>query len=124
MRKNTNHRVATAIEPELPAEERSAEAATIAWMLCTLFALCAEVMGFAMRIYLHYAPPAELTMPRLLYLPTIAMAIALVSGCLCLVLTPIVYRVRKTPPPELITLVAVLIGAAPLATLLVAWLRS
>jgi len=38
---------------------------------------------------------------------------------LCLGLTPLVYRVRRTRPPRAVTVGAVLIGAAPIVTLIV-----
>jgi len=43
----------------------------------------------------------------------------LVTGVLCLALTPLAYRVRATRPPRSVTIGAVLIGLSPLVLLLV-----
>jgi hypothetical protein len=110
--------------PEFPPEERTAEAATILWMLTALFTFCAELIGLLAKVYLVNVPELDESMQRLLLLPYITLGIGVVSGILCLLLTPVVYRLRKTPPPPLITVFAVLIGSAPLMTLLIQWLRG
>jgi hypothetical protein len=92
-------------------------------MLCAVFTFCAEALGLAGKLYFSYRPVAD-EPSGLVLLPYVTLVIGLVSGVLCLLLTPLVYRLRKTPPPQLITLGAVLIGLAPLATLAVRWLRS
>ena len=108
---------------ELPPEEKRAETVTIAWMLCVLFTFCAEVVGLLSKVALSYA---ELNDPqnRWAVLPVVTLTMGLVTGTMSLLLTPLVYRWRKTPPPESITLVAVLVGLTPLATLLLQWLRG
>jgi hypothetical protein len=107
-----------------PPEERATEVTTIGWMLCALFTLCAEAVGLAAKIFLLYFPVNDESLARLRLLPVITLSIGLVTGTFCLLLTPLVYRLRKTPPPDLVTLFAVLISLAPLATLLVMGLRG
>lgn len=108
---------------ELPQEEKRAETVTIAWMLCVLFTFCAEVVGLLSKVGLSNV---ELNDPqsRWAVLPVVTLAMGLVTGTISLILTPLVYRWRKIPPPESITLVAVLVGLTPLATLLLQWLRG
>jgi hypothetical protein len=111
--------------PDFPPEDRRAEAATIAWMLCTLFTFCAEAVGLISKIVLSSSggdPDQPLSPWRLL--PDVTLFMGLVTGTVVLVLTPVVYRLRRTPPPESIGFVAVLIGLTPLATLLIQWLRG
>jgi len=122
-RENAEKRERPAV-PRLPTEERSAEAATVFWMLCALFTFCAEVVRLAAKAYLSHAGDVDPATTGLELLPYITLGIGVVSGIICLVLTPIVYRVRKTAPPRLVTLVVVLISLAPLATLLLQSLRS
>jgi hypothetical protein len=45
--------------------------------------------------------------------------VALATGLLCLLLTPLAYRVRNSAPPRAIGIAAVLIGLAPMVTLIV-----
>ena len=47
----------------------------------------------------------------------VLLFVALMTGIVCLVLTPLAYRVRKTAPPPAITVGAVMIGIAPILVL-------
>jgi hypothetical protein len=107
-----------------PPEERPAEAVTICWMLCALFTLCAEIIGLLGKVVFVYADAADPAMARWALVPLVTLAIGLVSGTLAIALTPLVYRLRKTPPPDSVTIVVILIGLAPLATFAVQWLRG
>jgi hypothetical protein len=49
----------------------------------------------------------------------VLLFVALATGVLCLLLTPLVHRVRAAAPPRAITVGAVLIGFAPLVLLAV-----
>jgi hypothetical protein len=109
-------------QPALPSEERAAEAATVAWMLCALFTLCAEGVGLAARVVLARAGEQQQATPWSL-LSDVTLVMALVTGTLCLLLTLVVYRVRKTPPPSPITVVAILVGLTPWARVVLGWLR-
>jgi hypothetical protein len=54
----------------------------------------------------------------LLVVAGMLLIVALATGVLCLGLTPLAYRVRSTHPPRAIAIAAVLIGLAPLLTLI------
>jgi hypothetical protein len=84
-------------------------------MLCTLFTFCAEVIGLSARVALVKAGDQPFTARSLF--PDVTLVIALVTGTLCLVLLPVVYRLRKTPPPVPIMVIAILVGLTP-------WVRS
>jgi len=43
----------------------------------------------------------------------------MLTGVLCVVLTPLVHRARRAAPPRAITMAAILIGLAPLVLLVV-----
>jgi hypothetical protein len=113
-----------AAAPAFPPEERRAEVATVAWMLCALFTFCAEGVGLVARIGLAYAGEAEPRPAAWSVLPDVTLVMALVTGALCLVLTGVVHRLRKTPPPLAITVVTVLLGLTPWARVILAWLRG
>jgi hypothetical protein len=49
---------------------------------------------------------------------------ALTTGTLCLVLTPLVRRLRRTPPPPAVVWMALIVGVSPWAILLVIWVSS
>lgn len=120
-KRNRTTRRVVAKGPVLPPEDRRSEALTVAWMLCALFAFCAEVGGLIVSILLASSPANESTEPAALLL-VVASAISWVAGLLTLLLTPIVYRMRKTPPPAAIILMAMLIGLAPPVMLVIGWL--
>lgn len=50
---------------------------------------------------------------------SVLLFVALATGLLCLVFTPLAYRVRQIPPPRAVAIAAVLIGALPIVTLAV-----
>jgi hypothetical protein len=47
------------------------------------------------------------------------LLVAVTTGLVCLLLTPLVYRVRRTAPPRSITIGAALVGLAPLVAIAV-----
>lgn len=108
--------------PQFPPEDRRAEAATVAWMLCALFTLCAEGVGLAARMLLAYS--GEVQAPSALaLLPDIMLVMGLVTGTIVLALTAAVYKLRKTPPPPAITVVAILLGLTPWVRVMLGYLR-
>jgi len=108
--------------PHFPPEERRAEAATVGWMLCVLFTLCAEGVGLAARIVLAYSA-ADQAPKAWVLLPDITLVMGLVTGTVSLALTPVVYKLRKTPPPAAITVVAILLGLTPWVRVILGYLR-
>jgi hypothetical protein len=111
--------------PELPPEERAAEAATVAWMLCALFTLCAEGVGLAARVALASGAEANAAANAAWgVLPELTLLMGLVTGTVGLVLTWVVYKLRKTPPPAVITVVAILLGLTPWMRLILGYLRG
>jgi hypothetical protein len=49
----------------------------------------------------------------------VLLFVAMTTGMVCLALTPLVYRIRETPPPRAITVGAVMIGLSPIVVLVV-----
>ncbi len=96
-----------------PAESRSAEAATVFWMTSLLATVLAEGAGLTARLVMVLVEPFE----PLAMLSNLLLLIAAVTGLLCLVMTPVVLRVREVPPPTAITRFAVAASILPIATL-------
>ena len=107
--------------PQLPdaGESRGAVAVTVAWMLLALSCAAAQVVALATWLLARAAAPAA-GVNHLLPVPRTMLIVALLTGVLILLLTPLVYRVRKSRPPRAITVVAVGIAVGPLVTVIVA----
>jgi membrane protein YdbS with pleckstrin-like domain len=99
-----------------PTESRAAESATVLWMLAVMNTLFCQTGAIISQWYVHANPNS----PRAAALgATLALA-AMVVGAIVLALTPVVLKVRREPPPRIVTMIAVVIGAAPFISLLVA----
>jgi hypothetical protein len=104
---------------ESPRDQR-AEAVTVAWMLTMMATAGADVLG-AIAAVLLMPMAARADDPRFApLLPYVLLMIAVVSGLVCLLLTPLVYRFRADPPPRAITTFGLIVSLAPI--LLVLWL--
>jgi hypothetical protein len=98
-------------------ESRAAVAVTVAWMLLTLSCLAAQIVALVMWLLARSAG-IPLGKPNALYLVAATLVfVAMLTGFLVLGLTPVAYRVRKSPPPRAVAVLAVMIGTAPLVTL-------
>ena len=102
------------------SESRSAEAATVAWMLATVATLAAEIAVAVIQtwIILGEIPVdnGKLLEPGAIRLLGVLFLIAVTSGCCNLLLLPLVYRLRQVPPPRLVTIWSCVIGVVPLVT--------
>jgi hypothetical protein len=101
-----------------PAEDRRAEAVTVAWMLCTVataLAMTASLVG----VWLVGPPATGAAASPLSILTPLMLFVAAVTGFVAFCLTPLVYFFRRVPPPLMITVVAVAIAISPLIALIV-----
>jgi hypothetical protein len=89
-------------------------------MLATLTTLGAEVVGGLIRFVLSRLETAPAS---LLVFPNLMLFTAAVTGIICLMLTPLVYRLRRVPPPTAVTVLVVTVAMLPLAIGIVQWLR-
>jgi hypothetical protein len=92
-------------------ESRGVEALTVFWMLSALATLIAETAATAALLATSLSTDGEGSF--LSRIPGLMLFTALVTGAICLVLTPLVLRLREFPPPRGIVAAAVLIGASP-----------
>jgi hypothetical protein len=89
-------------------------------MLATLATLGAEVVGGVIRFVLSRLETAPAS---LLAFPNLMLFTAAVTGVVCLSLTPIVYRLRRVPPPTAVTVLSITVALLPLAIGVVQSLR-
>lgn len=102
----------------ISAEGRASEAVTVGWTLAFMAAALADLAALLLWLLGKFWPGApDQPHPNWLFLPTLALFIAAVSGLVCLALTPAVYRLRSIPPPPAITLFAVVVSGIPLGVL-------
>ena len=94
-------------------------AVTVLWMLTGLLSLGAEIGVAACLLSMRIWPAAQ---PGPDVRPVMIAALllaALATGALCLGLTPLAWRLRSVKPPVGIVVIAVLVGIAPIVTLVV-----
>jgi hypothetical protein len=109
------------LRPTRRAEEsRGAEALTVLWMLATVATLAAEFVAGAGLLFFPANSSADEAPSPLSALPGVMLFTALTTGTLCLVLTPLVRRLRRTPPPPAVVWMAAVVGVSPWAILLIA----
>ncbi len=100
------------------AESRSALSATVAWTLSLMSTLVAEVMGFLSRLYTKLVEPNDL----LTVMGAIMLFVALIAGLVTLGLTPVVLKLAKKRPPQVIVQLACVAGALPILVILLQYL--
>lgn len=98
---------------QLAAEDRTAVAATVAWMLSLMATIVAEISGMLCRWYTVFVEHVELVR----VLSFVLLFVALIAGVMTLVMTPIVLRVSKERPPSTIVQIAIVAGSLPLLAL-------
>lgn len=122
--KKKKRRLESQTRVPIPREEehsRGVEAATVFWMLTAVATLAAEGVAGAAFLFLRWFPLNPQIPTALNALPGVLLLTALVTGTLCLAMTEVVRRLRRTPPPLSITGTAVAIGVSPWAIFLFAW---
>ena len=103
----------TGRRPRQPEETRAADVITVAWTVSITAVLLSNLAAVAAHLYSIAVPDAG----RTEFLKTLMLFSACAIGVVCLALIPVVYRVRRVPPPFGIVLFAVLISAAPILTI-------
>ena len=122
-KRSTNRRSAEQRRKE-PEETRGAEFVTVAWMLSTLVTLAALVVAGAGWLLILLIVDADEITRQTVLLPALLLYLALITGIVCLILSPLAHRVRRVPPPRSVTIVAAVVGTAPLVALLLISLLS
>jgi hypothetical protein len=106
------------------AESRGGEALTVFWMITAMATLVGVAASALAALLRRFWINGEEERFSLTMLPGVLLFTALVTGTLCLILIPIVFRVRREPPPRTVLWTAVLLGFTPWAALFFIMLRS
>ena len=100
--------------PSIPDDQRPAVAVTVAWMLTTICSAAAQLLALVMWLVARSAGIPVGQPNALAVIPGVMLMVAVFTGILALILTPITLRTRRSPPPRTITIAAVVIGVLPL----------
>jgi hypothetical protein len=100
-------------------ESRGAVALTVAWMLTCMSTAAGLMVVLALRLLIVAFPMAAERAHPLGRVAGVLLAVAMITGLCCVALTPLIYRVRHSPPPKEITVGAVLIGIGPIVLMIV-----
>lgn len=79
----------------------------------------AAMLVVAILWVLSYVFPFRGPTHPLIFVAHMLLFVAVATGILCLVFTPLAYRVRRVAPPRAIAIAAVVIALSPLITMLV-----
>ncbi|MBX3412982.1 MAG: hypothetical protein KF708_09870 [Pirellulales bacterium] len=96
-------------------ETRLADFFTVGWMLTVMMTCLCEVGAFALGVFLRYSEGGtnfELLRGMLLFA-------AVVLGLVTLILTAVVWRLRRVPPPTSVTLFAIVVAVVPMLTMII-----
>ncbi len=99
----------------LPVESRASESLTVFWTVTVLMALVADLMSVAVHFYLLSNPDAE----KMALLKGLLLFTGALVGGVSLVALPILYRVRKVPPPPGLAVFGASVAVAPILAVLV-----
>ena len=100
-----------AIEPK---ESQTAEAATVAWTVAVTMVVTCDLAAVVAHWYVLSNPAAK----GAAMFGRLMLFSGAVIGTAALVLLPIVYRLRRTPPPTGFTVFAACASAAPILALI------
>ena len=116
MAKKSQRKRASSSQGLPTSETRTAETATVAWVMLTLTTLLCEIGAVAVVLIRRATelPPGVDLLGRLLFFA------ACVAGLFGLAMLPPVYRLRIERPPRMIIVVSVVICCSPLVAAL--WL--
>jgi hypothetical protein len=93
-----------------PVESRASESLTVFWAITVLMVFVANLVMIATHFYLQSNPDAE----KVALLKGLLLFIATLVGTLSLIALPILYRVRRVPPPTGLAVFGACVAAAPI----------
>ena len=105
----------TASRRVAPVESRTSDAATVCWTVSVTTLLMCNVAAVAAQLYVRRHPGAR----GILMLGEMLLLAGAVIGVVSLALLPVVYRLRREPPPQGLVVFAVCAAMAPLAAVIV-----
>jgi hypothetical protein len=109
-----------AVRPEASAESRTSDAATVCWTVSITTLVMCNIAAVAAQLYARGRPEAR----GALMLGEMLLISGAVIGVVSLVLLPVVYRVRRLPPPPGLVVFAVCAAVAPILAVVVRAVQS
>jgi hypothetical protein len=104
------------------AETQRSVAVTVAWMMATVASAAALILMVTAYVAIRWLTPDNAAPQTLAAIPGLLLFVAVVTGSLSLILIPIVYQLRPSPPPTAVTVGSAGIGvAAWVAVLVQSW---
>jgi len=102
-----------------PTETRAAEALTVAWTVSLTTVLLCNLIAVAAHLYVSAHPDAT----RMAMLCDLILFAGALIGAVFIGLLPVIYRVRKVPPPHGLVVFGVLVAVGPIIALVVRMVR-
>jgi len=99
----------------MPVETNLAETITIAWTVTVTTLLLCNLTNILVHFYVNGNPSAK----RMILLQGLLLAAGAIIGIISLLLIPLVYRLRRVPPPMGLVVFGACCAAAPILALLV-----
>lgn len=103
---------ATEIDPAT-GEDRRGEAVTVGWMLAMLATAAADVLAVVAAVVMPILAANAANPGMSLLLPRLMLFVASITGLVCILITPVVYSFRQSPPPLPITLFGITVSLLP-----------
>jgi len=101
---------AVAKRGDAPVETRASESLTVFWAVTVLMVLVTNLVAISAHFYLATNPAAE----NMALLKGLLLFTGSLVGSVSLVLLPILYRVRRVPPPPALAAFGACVAAAPI----------
>ncbi len=102
-----------------PLETRGSESLTVFWVVTVLTVMLTNLLAIAAHFYQLANPDAE----RIEMLKGLMLFAGSLIGLVSLIVLPILYRVRQSPPPRGLAVFGACAAAAPILAMLVQTLR-
>lgn len=96
-------------------ETRLADFFTVGWLLTVMMTCLCEVGAFALGVWLRNSAGGT----SFELLRGILLFAAVILGLVTIILTAIVWRLRRVPPPLGVTLFAVVVAVVPILTIVI-----
>ena len=100
----------SASREEFARESQAAIAATVFWMMCALATTCAQFTFFLVNVGKRFSEA-----PLLDLVSRLSLFIALVTGGVAILATPLVLAIRRQNPPKPVTVGVVLLAIASIS---------
>ena len=109
-KQKNNQKTNPPTEATLPVETRTSESLTVLWAMTVLMVLVMNLACIGAHYYLVANPDAE----KMRLLKGLLLFTGSLVGGLSLIVLPILYRIRKVPPPSGLAVFGACVAVAPI----------